>query len=66
MPRGSFNLIRWTDNGRQDVVRRITLQEAIRLAEEHSRQSDFYLGSVRRLPNGDFVGQAIRGVFTFA
>lgn len=66
MKRGSFNVVRWSKNGRLDVIRRITLQEAIRVAEEFSRQSDFNVGSIRRTTDGRFVGQAIRGEFRFS
>lgn len=63
--RGSFNAILWSGSGRE-LVRRVTLAEAIRAAEDHSRADRFNVGSVRRLPHGQLVGQAIHGQFTFA
>lgn len=65
MKRGSFNVVRWTKSGRLDVIRRVTLQEAIRVAEAFSRENDFNVGSIRRT-DGRFVGQAIRGEFRFS
>jgi len=63
--RGSFNVITYDKNGRLNVVRRVTLAFAIKAAEEHSRLDDFNMAAVRKLPEGSYVGMALRGVFQF-
>lgn len=63
--RGSFNVITYGKGGRLDVIRRVTLAYAIRLAEEHSRIDDFSMAAIRRLPDGKHVGMALRGQFQF-
>jgi hypothetical protein len=63
--RGSFNLIRYTRGGRLDVLRRITLRTAIQKAEEHSRLDDFNMAAIRRVPDGKYIGVALRGQFRF-
>lgn len=63
--RGGFNVIAYGKSGRDFIVRRVTLQCAIKLAEDHSRTDGENYASIRRLYDGASVGLAFRGVFRF-
>ncbi len=62
---GGFNVITYGATGRDYVIRRVTLQCAIKLAEDHSRIDSGNYASVRRLHDGACVGLALRGEFRF-
>lgn len=62
---GGFNVIAYGKSGRDYIVRRVTLQCAIKLAEDHSRVDASNYASVRRLHDGECVGLALHGEFRF-
>lgn len=56
---GSFNIIFYGPKGREGIKRRITLKEAVKRAEAHTRSGvRFAAASVRRVDDGAGVGYA--------
>ena len=62
--RGGFNVITYDRGSRLLVIRRVTLQCAIELAEQHSRPEGA-MASIRRLTDSACVGIAVKGQFRF-
>jgi hypothetical protein len=65
MARGSFNTVLYGAQGERQIVRRRTLAEARRIAEEHAQAQEGNYASVVRVSDGRNVGLALRGVFQF-
>lgn len=62
--RGGFNVIAYDRGSRLYIIRRVTLQCAIKLAEDHS-QLEGSMASIRRLSDGACAGIAVKGKFRF-